>query len=674
MVAAALLVGVQIAGKATRDALFLSSFDVAHLPAMTAGAAGVSLAATLGFSRAMVRLSPARLLPAALGASAALFLGEYALAGTFPRTAAAAVYLHQAVLGALLLSGFWSMVNERFDPHAARKAMGRIGAGASLGGVIGGLVAWRAASVVSVPSVLLLLAAASLLGIMSVRALRRGAPAGRRAPPGPSEPTATSGLALIRERPYLRSLALLVGACAFLDAVLDYLLGASAASRFGGGAPLLAFFSLFHAGTGLGALALQAAVVRPALARFGVAPTLSLSAVFTTLAGGFTLAWPSFTSVLLLRGGHAVLRNSTFRSAYELLYTPLPFEEKRSAKVIIDVACDRVGTIAGSAGVLAVIALVPTANLVPLVGLGLAAGSVALALSPLFRRGYVDALAVGLRTGAPAMEPLSVVEPTTLLTLASVQAPAGPAEPRATTFGASTDPVLARIADLRSGDPARIRAVLSREPEPDLLPYVLPLLAEEGSAAASAEYLRRAAGRATGQLIDALLDPQGDAVVRRRVARILRDVPTQRAADGLLLGLQDPRFDVRYRSAQALARMRARHPEIKAPSGTVLEAAVKEARRAGDGPRQLEHVFTVLGIVLERDPLRMAHQALVGDDAMLRGTALEYLDNVLPAAVREALGPHVGAAQRPAVSGRSLDLVRGELLRSTAALRSRTRP
>ena len=80
IVAAAVLLGQQVASRATRDAFFLSVFDVAALPTMTAAAAAVSLAATILASRALARLSPARLLPLALAFSVAAFVGEFLLA------------------------------------------------------------------------------------------------------------------------------------------------------------------------------------------------------------------------------------------------------------------------------------------------------------------------------------------------------------------------------------------------------------------------------------------------------------------------------------------------------------------------------------------------------------------------------------------------------------------
>jgi hypothetical protein len=679
VVAAALLVGPQVAAKATRDALFLSTFDVTRLPPMAAGAAIVSLVATLAFSRAMARHSPARLLPASLGASALLFLAEWVLALRFPPAAAVAVYLHNAVLGAVLVSGFWSLVSERFDPHTAKRSMGAVGAGASLGGVVGGLITWRAAGLVEPSAMLLALAAASLLGVASLLWMRTPDGAGAAAKARAGGPDASleplpSGLRLIRELPYLRRLATLVASCGFVEAVLDYQLGAAAAGSFAPGGPLMSFFAMFHTATGVLALALQSFVARPTLTRFGVAGTLGLQPAFTLAAAALALVQPRLAAFVALRGGVAVLRNSLFRSSYELLYTPLPPEHKRPSKSIIDVACDRLGAAAGSGSVILVLLLAPAASTYVLLAVVAAGALVGLALAPSFQRGYVAALARSLRIGAVATEPAGEVDPTTLLTLASLQAeglqfPAPVAGAPPAAGPPPDDPLLRDLGDLCSEDAERIRRVASaREIDPRLVPQLILLLARDGLYEPVAGALRRASSRCTGQLVDALLDPGLPSVVRRRIARVLKEVPNQRAVDGLLLGLQDARFDIRYRSAQALGRIRTRRPELGVPREKVLEVAAREAERAGESTRHLEHVFSVLALVLDSEPLEIALRAIRGGDSGLRGTALEYLDNVVPSAVRERLWPHLASGRRAGRSGRSTDEIRDDLLRSTSSL------
>ena len=59
----------------------------------------------------------------------------------------------------------------------------------------------------------------------------------------------------------------------------------------------------------------------------------------------------------------------------------------------------------------------------------------------------------------------------------------------------------------------------------------------------------------------------------------------------------------------------------------------------GRADRSLEHVFTVLSLILPAQPLRVAFRGLFTDDALLRGTALEYLESALPEDLRRKLWP-----------------------------------
>jgi hypothetical protein len=407
--------------------------------------------------------------------------------------------------------------------------------------------------------------------------------------------------------------------------------------------------------------------VSVSLQRLGLAGTLALQPAFALLGTGAALAFPGLAGVVALRAGQAALRNSAFRSSYELLYTPLPPEQKRPAKVIIDVGLDRLGTILGSGAVMLVLLALPAPGRALLV-LAAAAAALLLVLARRFHRGYVGALATSLRAGAIRLDAASVTDLTTLHTLASVRLEA-PANGPAAGAGAGPDPLLEAIADLRSADRDRIRRRLEHaETDPGLVHHLIPLLAHDDLFDAVATSLRRVADRATGALVDALLDARLDPLVRRRIPRVLRGVPSQRAADGLLLGMRDERAELRERCAQALARLQSQVPALVVPRQTLLEMAAREASRAGESARRLDHVFTLLSLALDRGAIEIARRALRSGDEALRGTALEYLDNVLPAAVRGPVWPLLGEPVQKARSGRTPDELRDELLRSTASL------
>jgi hypothetical protein len=178
------------------------------------------------------------------------------------------------------------------------------------------------------------------------------------------------------------------------------------------------------------------------------------------------------------------------------------------------------------------------------------------------------------------------------------------------------------------------------------------------------------ARQCTGLLVDALLDQHRPIEVRRRLPGVLLSGEPAHATWGLWRALGDPSFDVRYRAGAVLGRLSADGHLRGVTTDDVFDAVRRELtarevlarhrvfdditaephhRPAGepgsvqdDVPRAsagLEHVFTVLGLALPAEPLRIALHAVQTDDRELRGTALEYLESILPADVRAQLWP-----------------------------------
>jgi ATP/ADP translocase len=712
MLAAGALIAQQVAGRATRDALFLSTFHVSSLPLVMIAAAVVSALAVLGFSAALSRRSPAQVVPIAIAAGSVLLLAEWGLSLTQPRLAAIAVYLHMAAFGATVVSGFWSLMNERFDPHTARRVMGDITLGASLGGVAGGMLTWAASGLVPVPTMLAVMAAFNVVCLLALARLGLGAETargatGERRPPRGEAPGALSGLRVMNEVPYLRDLALVVALGAATETLLDFILSSRATATFAAGAPLMSFFALFHTAVGWLGLAVQMSLARPALRRLGLAGTVALRPATVAVAALAGMASPGLGSALIARGAHGVLNNSLFRSAYELLFTPVAERRKRPTKAIVDVGFDRLGTVVGSVLILGLASTLGPPSARVLFMLAAAFALAAVAVSRRLHNGYVAALEDSLRSGVVRLDLADVVDSTTSMTMTRTgligdreailrEIAARRSETRSLgTRRPEEDAVAETVGDLRSAEPDVVRRGLRRTEaaEPALVGHIIPLLARNDLFLDALRALRKSATPATGQLLDALLDPRQEVAVRRRIPRVLRRTSTQRAADGLLLGLADPQFGVRRQCALTLARITEREPTITVARAAVFAATLRELQAAPDwgedepdpgsteesnpevrpqtpAERGLAHVFTLLSLAVEREPLQIAYWAVLGADPNLRGTALEYLENVLPDDVRRALWPHLGArTQAPAAAAaRSRQKLEQDLLRSSETL------
>ena len=214
--------------------------------------------------------------------------------------------------------------------------------------------------------------------------------------------------------------------------------------------------------------------------------------------------------------------------------------------------------------------------------------------------------------------------------------------------------------------------------------------------------LAPAAGRMLGLLTDLMLNPALDIRVRRRVPRLIASAGGQRAADALMLGLEDSRFGVRYECARSLAKALAKEPKPVVAAervmsavdrelsiGTVLWESHRQQQRdpSGFGAEwldgmirdkahgSLEYVFTLLSLIHDPAPLLAAFRSLHLEDRHLRGTALEYLEGILPPRTREMLWEIL--QERPSKSGdRASAEVMNELLKAseTVVLRLRAMP
>ena len=143
---AAALIAQQVAANAIRDGLFLTWFPVTSLPFFVAAAAILAVPAVGGSGRLMARFGPHGSSPRMLAVSGVLFFAEWILLGRQPQAATVLLYAHSSVLGAIAISAFWSLLNECFDPHAAKPLLARVAAAAAFGGLVGGVGAERIAA------------------------------------------------------------------------------------------------------------------------------------------------------------------------------------------------------------------------------------------------------------------------------------------------------------------------------------------------------------------------------------------------------------------------------------------------------------------------------------------------------------------------------------------------
>jgi hypothetical protein len=687
---ALMMVGNQVAGKATRDALFLSNFDITSLPTMLIIAALVSIVSVMLSSLLLRYLGPAVFVPRAFGVSALFLIGEWFLFGVNPKLTSVLLYLHIAAFGSILISGFWSVINESFDPRSGKKHISRIATGGTIGGLLGGVAAERVAIGLSVSSMLLILAAMHLVCLILLTWITKSREKDHSPQTSSQEMESNSisaSFRILKERPYLKSLALMVLLGTMSAALIDYVFKAQASLAYRDPQNLLRFFAIYYTVVGLITVVLQGGLSRISLERLGLVRTVMILPGAMVLGIAGTLFSPRLVAFTVLRGTEITIRNSLYRSAYELLYTPVPPVEKRSTKPIIDVGFERLGDALGGGTVKLVLFLGP--QLVHPLMLGFAAllSMIGLFVGRRLHKGYINALERSLQRRAVELEMSEVEDRTTRQTLVHTMASLNIDAIRSQvsqlekdSAGAVTkqrgverklNPVLQELLLLQSGDLSEVKMILRRPRELNRLhvPQVVQLLAWDKVASDALRALRNSVSRIIGQLVDHLLDREQDFTIRRRIPLVLSASNDFRAIAGLLEGLRDPRFEVRFQCGRALSRIGQKNPDIEMDKGRVFDAVLREVavdRRVWESHRlldqfdapedqmpfideflkdrankSLEHVFTLLALVLPKEPLKISYLGLLTKDQNLRGTALEYLESVLPANIRSALWPYL---------------------------------
>src|SRR5262245_34699790 len=122
LAAAALSVAGHVMGKAVRDTLYLTTFPVEWLPYFFLGTGVLSGFAVSIYTRLTTRYTPARVLPAlSVFAAVTMPLLWLGVRGGGPRWVVAATYAWTTISGTFIVSGFWALLGEKFDPRAARQ-------------------------------------------------------------------------------------------------------------------------------------------------------------------------------------------------------------------------------------------------------------------------------------------------------------------------------------------------------------------------------------------------------------------------------------------------------------------------------------------------------------------------------------------------------------------------
>lgn len=342
---------------------FIRDLGADNLPYVVA-VAGVLIGIIMQvYTMAIAKVPRRAVIPATQGGMVALMLAFWVLFQTDQGWVSAAFYLYGLILGILLISQFWTLANDVYDPRQAKRLFGFIGGGASLGGILGSAILTFTVAYVG-PTNLLLVSAALLVlcGFIVVTILGRAKHIDLQSIASAGEEKGVSGseaLRLLRESKHLQIIAMVIGFAAIGAAIIEQQLNLAAEQYKGqeAGAALEAFFGQVQLLLSLVGFTIQIWLTSRIHRLLGIGFALLILPTSLGLTGLVMLLNGALWAPALARILDTSLRYTVDKTTREILFLPLPTELKYRAKPFVDVTVDRFAK--GCAGLLTLVLIKP---------------------------------------------------------------------------------------------------------------------------------------------------------------------------------------------------------------------------------------------------------------------------------------------------------------------------
>lgn len=256
-------------------------------------------------------------------------------------------YLFGLILGILLISQFWTLANDIYDPRQAKRLFGLIGGGSSLGGATG--AALTAGLVETLGTKTMLLVSAGIMAVclaIVVRIIRTNERAGQSDAAKTGEEEGVGGgeaLALLRDSRHLQIIALVITFAAIGAAIVEQQLNMATAEAKGQANTdgITAFLAQVTVYLSLIGLFIQVAVTSRIHRLLGIGFALLILPVSLGATGILMLTVGALWTSGAARVIDTSLRYTVDKTTREILFLPLPSDVKYRAKPFIDVTVDR---------------------------------------------------------------------------------------------------------------------------------------------------------------------------------------------------------------------------------------------------------------------------------------------------------------------------------------------
>ena len=311
---------------------------------------GTMLLAQPAYGALVAQLTRARFIPIVYHffvANLALFWLLLTL-GVAPVVIAWVFFVWTSVFNLFAVSVFWSFMADLFRSEQGKRLFGLIGAGGSAGALLGPLIVLYLAGPLGPVNLLIVAALMLEFAVLCVLRLEKAAAslapaegAQDRTDGGSIGGSWIAGFTQLFDQPYLAGIALWVSLLSFAGTILYFEQQTMVAAARQTAAAQTRFFATIDLYVAIATILVQSFVSGPVVRFFGVAVALAIQPVIFVLGFAVLAVFPNLTVVLVFQTIQRTANFAFSNLARQILFTPVPREDKYKAKNAIDVVVFR---------------------------------------------------------------------------------------------------------------------------------------------------------------------------------------------------------------------------------------------------------------------------------------------------------------------------------------------